>query len=457
MSNQRIISIDVMRAIALIMMMLCHFVIFLTPAEGKYPWIYFFSNHIVGDFAAATFFFVMGASFAYVYSKKKEKGLNQGFLSRANIEKGFFVFLTGVVLTTISFGPKEIPKFDTLHFIGMSMIILALFRNISSKFLIMIGVISVLVAPLLRSFFDYSSHWEGFAYVEPLNNLLPNILMDPKADYSSSFAFKDLIAGILSNAYFPIFPWLIFPLIGFVFGRKIFAEQKTVNVNKTNIKKFTLVHISALTSLCTFVASIVIVIIKLGSSETNITTAYLAPYSFYPNTMAMTLLQLSVIIGLYAWIRYAFDNSNNLKTEESYFTRYCSVISRYSLTIYFVHIFIISKVATIAKLFMSVKINGESTEVFSEPVGLIIAILACFLIYFMSKGFDLINGRFSIEWMMENILPSKKLLKQNIVNTCAEIHPLEDTLQIKSSESDQESKFFSSQEYQKENNQQFYK
>jgi hypothetical protein len=56
MALQRNDSVDVLRALALIGMVICHYPIFLSSGEGKDAMLYFFSNHLMGGGIASVLF-----------------------------------------------------------------------------------------------------------------------------------------------------------------------------------------------------------------------------------------------------------------------------------------------------------------------------------------------------------------------------------------------------------------
>ena len=60
---QRVDSVDVLRALALIGMVICHYPIFLSSGAGSDAMLYFFSNHLLGgDCGASWFVFLVGLS-----------------------------------------------------------------------------------------------------------------------------------------------------------------------------------------------------------------------------------------------------------------------------------------------------------------------------------------------------------------------------------------------------------
>ena len=75
---RRLDSIDIARAIAIFLMVMCHFTIYITRPEGVFPNIYFFGDHILGDFPAAMFLFLVGVSLCLSINKSRQNGILEG-------------------------------------------------------------------------------------------------------------------------------------------------------------------------------------------------------------------------------------------------------------------------------------------------------------------------------------------------------------------------------------------
>jgi uncharacterized membrane protein len=402
----RIVAIDSIRTFALITLMLCHVVIFLSPPNKNYPEIFFFCDHLIGDFGASIFYFLFGMSLAYVYFSRKEKGVDEQLLVRNSIERGLFIFFCGVLLSFLSLGVDAIPKFDTLHFVGLVTIFLILCRNFPTKFFIIVGSLAVILSPLIRIWTDYTAHWGGAYEITPaMAKISAAFIFDPLSDYKSSFAPIELLKGIIGNAYFPIFPWLFFPCVGFVFGKKMAFKQT---------EKF--IPLALWTAVFSLVASALFVFLGqlqgVNASSNDLATHFFTPYSMYPNTISIVLLQLCVNMLIFSFVWYWDEvrprNPHNL------FRRYGKSISKYSLSIYFYQILILGIIGRTSQYFFNIKTDGESFELMSEPVALVWAFISCGLMYLAAEYFSRVKGRYiTMEWYMDKILPSRRLLKKH--------------------------------------------
>jgi uncharacterized membrane protein len=119
---ERILSIDVMRGFALICMVLVHFMIFYGNAGAANTWPFFILNHGLGDWGAACFLMMMGMSQVFSGEKHKEEG-NLILFKRALI-RGCFIFMAGIIMLALAWGPYQIWQWDILTLIGFATIML---------------------------------------------------------------------------------------------------------------------------------------------------------------------------------------------------------------------------------------------------------------------------------------------------------------------------------------------
>ncbi|GIQ84584.1 protein of unknown function DUF1624 [Kipferlia bialata] len=138
-AGQRLDSVDVMRGISLICMVVCHCSIFTSDPEGSLftEWAYFTTNDILGDWPAAVFLFLAGVSQAISLSKQSSSEDILDGPGRRMIKRGLLVMLIGEVVYTLS-GPNHIGKafvIDILTLTGFSMLVLCCVRSVLLAFL----------------------------------------------------------------------------------------------------------------------------------------------------------------------------------------------------------------------------------------------------------------------------------------------------------------------------------
>lgn len=186
--SNRIWEIDFLRGIALILMMLFHFLYDLNAfyhVEIPY-WDSFWV--IEGKISAVLFMILAGISSTF---------------SKNNLKRGLKILLVamGISLVTYIIFPSEYIRFGILHMLGSSMILYHFIYNISLSFTLMISLIIFLLGYLFNHF-----------YIDT-NLLIP---------------FGIMSRDFVSMDYYPLFPWLGVFLIGTIIGKSIYKEKKSI-------------------------------------------------------------------------------------------------------------------------------------------------------------------------------------------------------------------------------------
>lgn len=178
-------EIDVLRAVAIVLMVLFHFVYDLKEFAG-----------VNIDYRSPLWFFIGKASallFIFI------SGLSSGF-SKSPVRRGLKVLFYGMVITVVTylFMKDEYVRFGILHFLGVSMILSPLLVRLSS--LTLWGLAG-------------SSTVLGFWFKEQVLN---TSLMLP---------FGLMYDGFASMDYYPLFPYLAVTILGVLAYRYFYAER----------------------------------------------------------------------------------------------------------------------------------------------------------------------------------------------------------------------------------------
>ena len=191
--NKRFWEVDSTRGLAIIMMIIYHFLYDLTffgvyPFEVYSGFLWFFAR-----VTAFTFIFLMGVSLALSSSRAEISGeYDGGGLFNKYFKRGIKIFSLGLIVTLVTwiFIPQEFIIFGVLHFIGITIILAYPF--LKQKYLnLILGVIIIILGLYLGNLnFDFNwLVWLGF---------IPNNLQ--------------------TVDYFPILPWFGVVLLGLFFG-----------------------------------------------------------------------------------------------------------------------------------------------------------------------------------------------------------------------------------------------
>ncbi|MCD6227505.1 DUF1624 domain-containing protein [Candidatus Micrarchaeota archaeon] len=184
-------EIDFLRGIAIILMIIYHFLFDLNLFEG---WSIDTQNGLfllLGRTSAALFLVLVGISLTLSWSKgEKEKRNN----TRHFILRGIKLFLLGLLITIFTWLllQKEFIIFGVLHFIGVSIILSIPFLKLSAKTNMAIGLMIIIIGLWLSKMTFPFNHllWLGFV---------------PQ--------------GFNTLDYFPTFPWFGIVLFGVSIGR----------------------------------------------------------------------------------------------------------------------------------------------------------------------------------------------------------------------------------------------
>ena len=391
MATKRIDSVDVLRALALIGMVICHYPIFLSSGEGRDAMLYFFSNHLLGgDCAASWFVFLVGLS--QVLSIKKRDTAQDKNVSRVII-RGMAIFVIGLLFLLVIQGYEELWDWDILTFIGATTIILLLCRKAPSWGLILFCSVVFFITPWLRSFIDIAPFYGGkFESVKWISDFIPNFIFDPVKDYDGGKTVLDNVIGFFLIGQFPLLPWIIFPVTGFVIGRRM-----TQNLLAAD-SPFILMIGMMFTFMGLFTA-------YAGSIKSGFSVAndYITPLSFYPISFSLIMFLVGVVLILFIFLWHIYDANPDNTKPPGMFLIYCRQISKYSLTIYVSHF---------ALFFIPLRIIKLTTgtyylkEAMSTPAAFALAVLLMILYYPLLKLWDKAGGKYSFEWLLAKLLLS---------------------------------------------------
>jgi uncharacterized membrane protein YeiB len=199
--NNRIIGIDVTRAISIIGMIIVNFKLVLGGQGTK--WMENFAGFFDGK-ASATFVTLAGVGIALMTNSAIKNGdfTKLKKIKISILKRCFFLFILG--LSYFLIWPADI-----LHYYAIYMSILLLFINASNKILLLMTGFLILLFPILMSFFNYGEAWdfETLAY----------------KDFWTPIGF---IRNLFFNGFHPVIPWLAFMFLGLWFGRQDLMNEK---------------------------------------------------------------------------------------------------------------------------------------------------------------------------------------------------------------------------------------
>lgn len=297
-------SIDVLRGLAILLMIQVHFVDNLSSRAAPFGWLYD-ASMLLGSLSAPLFTFLSGVSYALWMRKQEDQGVRAREVTRRTLRRGWFLFGLGLLFNFAIWLPAETFNWDILTLLGTSFLFLAVARKLPLPVLTLICVAVVVVSPPLRVVGDYGSYWDEF-------------------EYSYDFTFRDVLFGFVANGYFPLFPWLAFPVAGFVCGELLFRSgRRTVVVQK----RLVLVGLGMM-ALAGFGAAI-------ESEQPQTARYYLSDVTEFPASTGHVLLTLGGSLMVLVLLHRGLD-----RTQPQSLKRFVVAMSRFSafsLSIYVLH------------------------------------------------------------------------------------------------------------------------
>lgn len=290
-------SIDVLRTIAIFVMVVVHF---LENLSGVREWS-------PDGFGAPLFTFLTGMSYRLWLSGQEAKQKESSDISKVTIRRGLFLFGLGFVFNTFVWLPDDLFTWDVLTFIGASMIVLNVVRGLRLPLMLLTIVMALGISPVLQRIADYDAYWTSGYF-----------------DYEHTLS--DVLLGFLVTGYFPLFPWIVFSITGFVVGSILFAPKSS---KENNLRRTLGIGISL------GVFSIASIIIRKLLPNAFL-VSQVPTWSMYPASPVYTLGTLGMAVTLFVIVHRWIDLSDRFDRHRELLS-IAGTFSRYSLTVYLLH------------------------------------------------------------------------------------------------------------------------
>jgi uncharacterized protein len=289
MKQERNIWIDFIRSIAIIIMIIANS----AAVIGNKDYSYFF--RIICSLAAPLFVLLSGISFS-VSSKYPST-------SNTKIRSAMYLLITASCIDLFIWQIPPFTTFDVLYIIAFGIFLNIFLKHKTLLYVLSFIIFSIGLAVYLQVVLPYRFHMQEIS--------LNNILQVNKSDYIISS-----IRNMFVDGWFPIFPWICLPLIGTLIVKYQHFFQ--------SYKLYTYVF-----SLITFFVSIY----GLSTSSTIVPLRNGYVELFYPASFLIFMLVCSGAL-LFFTSTFSYRISNPLIS-------FFSMIGKYSLFIYILHIAII--------------------------------------------------------------------------------------------------------------------
>jgi len=384
----RLLSIDAMRACALVGMVLDHFQLYFGNDAAASTWPYFLFEHALGDWGAAVFLMLTGMSQALSHQRRESRGEEVEF--RTSFVRGSYLFVVGLVMLALTWGPSQLWQWDILTLMGLATIVLHACRRLPSWVILLLGAGLAVAAPALRSHAGFLDAWGGAMRGVPLiSDYLPGFYVEPVSPYGVLWSAKPILMGFLANGYFPVFPWLAFPLLGFVSGRRVVGGRAKGDLRLV---------LPAGTALAT--AGLALAFAGRASPPSAAVSGLVAPLSFAPDSFSMVLFQAGMALLCYGIFFYFLDVRRAWVTQPGPFARMVARTSRFSLSIYFTHYLLIGW--TLAGVYLATG-QYRRASLMDDSLSLACGVAAVGALEVLVWIWEKAQGRYSLEWVLARV------------------------------------------------------
>ncbi len=371
---KRLHSIDILRTFAIIFMVQIHFVDYMSYLSARNNSLYDIIEHL-GMLPAPIFTFLVGISLFISLQKYSPE-----IAHHQTLRRGVAIFILGLLHNLFNWGAESIFDWDILTLIGSALIIVYFLRRVNLIWMSLIIFSIIIFSPILREILGYNQYWDFST-----------------SEFTYALTFKDIFLGWLISGYFPIFPWIIFPLAGYATGRAV------LGANATEEKEKHAWNFGLLGVLLAFVGALGVFLNPLTDTD-----AYLSPILFYPASTTYLLIMLGITMiaftGLWLLLDAKETSTARAKWTRGRFALPIQRYSRYSLSTYLIH-----HTLHLYPLYLAGWITAKDrwyyyTDAMPIWVALVLWLIFVVAFYYVLKLWDKVGGRYSFEWMLAKLV-----------------------------------------------------
>jgi uncharacterized membrane protein len=378
--RQRVDSVDFLRGTAMMALVLVHSVLYFTPLNTDVDLAYLVFGYLLGDTGAALFLTLVGISFALSRAARETSARS---LADATI-RGLFLFAVAVLVSVLTTGPDTIFEWDVLVLIAIASVALAFLRRVPSPALLLLATAIVAVAPWLRDSLGYLQWWGGTLMavdgVQP-----PGLLVHPPDDFAPGLDLHAAAVGNIAAAWFPVFPWLAFPIIGLVLGRRLSGDRHRVSA------QWLLLGLGFLAS------GLTVALTAVAQDRSDPVAQHWAPLSFTPDSTAMVLVQLGLVLLLLGLTHLLMDGPRPMGP----WMNPIRLVSRYALTVY-----VLSYVAIFLVIHILDLVDPDAAHMYGVMPSAWAVVFGAGFVVLMTlvlRAWDRRGGVMTLEWILARL------------------------------------------------------
>jgi len=291
-------SIDILRTVAVVVMVQVHFVQNLSGLHHPTP----------AGFGAPLFALLLGISYHLWLNGQRMRDAEDSAISKISIRRGLFLFGTGILFNVFVWLPEDTFIWDILTFLGVGLIFLNGARKLPESVLLTICAVVFVASPMLRVITDYPAYWTTNTF-----------------DFD--LTLSDVLLGFLVNGHFPIFPWILYPIMGYVIAARMLPPGGAC-APKT-LDRLTLVGIGLLGAWLAARS------LRLGLPP-GVRNVFLEGWTMFPATVEYVLATLGMAVTALALL-HRFADVPGAISKDSALARIFSTFGPRALTVYVLH------------------------------------------------------------------------------------------------------------------------
>jgi Heparan-alpha-glucosaminide N-acetyltransferase, catalytic len=299
----RYASIDVLRTVAIFLMVIVHF---LENLSGR--------DWVPAGLGAPMFGFLVGVSYRISLNSRTARGRTEQQITARSFRRGLFIFGLGIVFNIVVWLPADTFNWDVLTLLGSAMLVLMLIRDQPSLVPLLICGLVFGLSPVLRLHSGYHEYWSPGYY-------------DP------DWTFAQLSLGYLVNGYFPIFPWLIFPLLGYVVGTHVLPDSRASAANAG--LTWRRVRGTALAGIAVIVLAAMLRFNRAEASG-SVASRIFSGWTMFPASLEYVTGVLGMVLLTFALALWWIDGRRGLD-RLPWLLAFARTMGQYSLSVYVLH------------------------------------------------------------------------------------------------------------------------
>ena len=217
------------------------------------------------------------------------------------------------------------------------------------------------------------------------------------AEYAAPWTIKAILGGFLVNGYFPLFPWMAYPLVGLAVGKATIIECDEA-IRLKNQRRLSS-------------SGVVLMIAGLGGFLINryvelpgAIALYISPLSFYPLSSTLFLIVQGAILLLFGALSIRLDRGDIRHPAMSFLRRY----SRYALSVYVIHHVLLVFMPRMIGKYLHQDDFFYYQDLLEAPTGLLLSVIFISAFYPVLIFWDRVGGVGSLEWVVSKFVPRNR-------------------------------------------------